>query len=96
MDYTMYLAGVLAVLGLFVQFLRGQRSVPEFWTYIIAVGLALGGYALCHPFGTDWRLEWIQGIISLPGNFAAVLGGTFAASGSAKAGLAVFPVTNSK
>jgi hypothetical protein len=95
-DYTLYLSGVLAVLGLFVQFLRGQSKVAEFWTYAIAAVLALSGYALCHAFGHDVRLEIIQAVIAVPGNVAAVLGGTFAASGSAKAGLNVFPVTNSK
>lgn len=95
-DYTLYLSGVLAVLGMFVQFLRGQRAVPEFWTYIIAVTMAIGGYSLCHAFGSDVRLEVIQALIAIPGNVAAVLGGTFAASTSAKAGIAVFPVTNSK
>jgi hypothetical protein len=96
MDYMIYLGGVLTVLGLPMQYLRGRKAVSESWTYILAVLLASGGYALCHVFGPDWRLEIIQGLIALVGNTGCVLGGTFVASGSAKAGLAVFPVTNSK
>lgn len=96
MDYAQFLPSVLFVLGSPVQYLRAYKGVPDFVTYIIAAVVAGGGYALCHSFTADIRLEIIQGLIWMPGGVGSMLGGTFAASGAAKAGLAVVPMTNSK
>lgn len=96
MNYEQFLPTVLFVLGIPIQFARAHKTFAEFWVYAIATVVALGGYFLCHTFTADLRLEIIQAIIWIPGGTASMLGGTFTASGAAKAGVSVIPITNSK
>lgn len=96
MDYAQYAPALLAVLGFALQWIRQYRQMSDWVPGLIAVALALGAYALVHPLTPDWRLEVITGIISVAGYTSSVLGGTFTASATAKSGLAIVPMTNSK
>lgn len=97
-DLAQFAPPLLLVAGAAFQWVRQFGHVHESWTYIYALLLAGGVYALTHTFtaGAGVRLEIITGILWLSGNFGTVLGGTFIASGVAKAGVAVVPLTNSK
>lgn len=88
---------IMAIFGACLQWARGFKKFTEFQYHVIAVVLAFGGYILFNPITlTDWRTATIQAIIGTAGNATSLWGGTFLASNSAKAGLAVFPVTDSK
>lgn len=97
-DLAQYAPPLLLVAGMAFQWIRQFGKVPDRWTYVYAIVLALGVYILTYDFTKQigWQLSVIQGLLWLSGNVGTVLGGTFIASGAAKAGLSVVPVTNSK
>ena len=97
-DLAQYAPMLLSVLGGAFQWVRQWRHINEAWTYVYAVALALVVYGLTYDFSVHvgTQLAIIKGILWVGGNFSTVLGGTFIASGAAKAGLAVVPMTNSK
>jgi hypothetical protein len=96
MDYTQFAPAVLGVCGFGIQWLRQYRGVSEWVPGIIAFALAVVVYLVVHPLSPDWRLEVLTGLLSIAGYTSAVLGGTYTASRSAAAGVALIPVTNSK
>ena len=88
---------VLAILGALMQYARGHARFPEWAYHLSAALLALLGYALfAQVMYPDWRETVIRGLVGVSGSILSVWGGTFVASNSAKAGVPVFPVTNSK
>lgn len=97
-DLAQYAPPLLLVAGAGFQWVRQFGNVPERWTYLYAIALALGVYVLTYDFTVQvgWQLAVIHGLLWLSGNFGTVLGGTFIASGAAKAGVAAVPMTNSK
>ena len=97
-DLAQYAPPLLLVAGGLFQWVRQYGNVPDRWTYVYAIALALGVYVLTYDFTAKIGLQLavIHGLLWLSGNTGTVLGGTFIASGMAKAGLSVVPVTNSK
>lgn len=96
MDYTQFAPAVLTVVGMSFQWIRQYVKNSEWIPVLLAVVLAAGVYLVVHPLTSDWRLELLVGIITIAGYAGSVLGGTYVASRSAAAGVAIFPVTNSK
>jgi hypothetical protein len=96
MDYTQFAPAVLGVCGIALQWIRQYQKNSEWIPAIIAVLLASGVYLVVHPITPDWRLEILNGVVTIAGYVSSVLGGTYAASRSAAAGVAFIPVTNSK
>lgn len=97
-DLAQYAPALLATLGGAFQWVRQWRKIDEAWTYIYAVGLALAVYALTYDFSVKMGLQLviIKGVLWIGGNMFTVLGGTFAASGAAKAGVAFVPLKDSR
>lgn len=97
-ELAQYAPPLLLVAGGAFQWVRQFGKVPDRWTYLYAIGLALGVYVLTYDFTSKlgWQLTVIHGLLWLSGNTGTVLGGTFIASGMAKAGVSLVPVTNSK
>lgn len=101
-DYSQYMALLLPLGGMALQYMRQHSAVKERWTVLSALGIAVAVYMLC----MDWtalpagagaiQKSLLDGLVWLGAAVPAVLGGTFAASKAASAGVAVFPVTNSK
>ena len=89
---------VMAILGACLQWARGFKKFTEFQYHLTAVLLALGAFILFTPTINlvDWRGAIIQALIGTAGNATSLWGGTFLASNSAKAGLTMFPTTDSK
>ena len=96
MDYEQFAPALLGVLGFALQWVRQYRSMGEWVPGVIAVMLAAGAWLLVHPLTDDVRMEVIIGIITVAGYTSSVLGGTFAASATAKSGVSIVPMTNSK
>lgn len=87
---------VMAILGALLQYYRGFKSLPEWGYHVAAVGLATIGYVLFTDIGLgNWKTATVRAIIGISGLTVSVWGGTFVASNSAKAGLVVFPKTDS-
>lgn len=98
MDYTQYAGPLLIIAGGAFQWARQFRAVREGWTYLFAAALASGVYALTYNYAAHVAPQEIiiKGLLWIAQNTATVLGGTFVASGMAKAGAAIVPLTNSK
>ena len=97
-EYAQFAGPLLALAGAAFQWVRQFSGVPERWTYVYALGFALGVYALCFDYTAHLAIQAviINGLLWLSGSVATVLGGTFTASSAAKAGVAAVPMTNSK
>ena len=97
-NLAQYAPPLLLAAGAAFQWVRQFNKVPDRWTYVYAVVLACGVYLLTYDFTVKvgLQLATIHGLLWLSGNVGTVLGGTFIASGAAKAGLSVVPATNSK
>lgn len=97
-EYAPFAAGLLSIAGGAFQWVRAHSSVKEVWTYIYALLLSVGVYALCFDYTVHKPVQGaiIAAIFWIAGNMSSVLGGTFMASSAAKAGLAAVPMTNSK
>lgn len=90
--------GVLAFLGMAIQFLRQYKSISDLWTVgggaigaILVWGLAADWMAA----GQDWQAFALRSILAVAGCIGAVLGGIFGAAKLGNSGV-VFPATNSK
>lgn len=96
--YAQYLPVLLPIVGVALQWLRQFSGVGERWTFAAAILGASGVYALCLDWSAQQAVQ--QGIIDfliwMASAVPSVLGGTFAASKAASAGLAVIPTTNSR
>lgn len=97
-EYAQFAGPLLAIAGMAFQWLRQFSGVKERWTYVYALALALGVYALCFDYTAHAPVQGsiISALLWLSGSIATVLGGTFTASSAAKAGLSAVPMTNSK
>lgn len=88
---------VMMLLGAIFQYARGYKSFSEVKYHGMAIALATGAYLLFTPIDVhDWRLAVAKGLLGVSGLATSFWGGTFLASNSAKAGITVFPLTNSK
>lgn len=108
-DLKHYLPGLLTAAGVILQFLMRQfQTAKDRAYYPVAFGLALGAYALVTPLVGGhvrvWFLDFTDWLV-VGGGLAMVCGGTFIASGAAKAIVArkpalannpLVPLTNSK
>ncbi len=102
LDYSQYMALLLPLGGAALQYFRAYSVVKERYTMLAAVAIAVIVYVLC----MDWtslpagagaiQKAILDALVWLGPAVASVLGGTFAASKAASAGLAIIPVTNSK
>ena len=97
-EYAQYSGLLLSAAGFAYQWVRARKAVAEGWTGVFAVGLALAVYALCFDYSKHEGVQHtiLFAVLWLIGNTTSVLGGTFAASAAAKAGVAAVPMTNSK
>jgi hypothetical protein len=97
-EYVQFAGPLLAIAGAAFQWVRQYNGVPERYTYVYALALAIGVYALCFDYTAHVAVQAaiINALLWLSGSVATVLGGTFTASSAAKAGLAAVPMTNSK
>lgn len=95
-EIQQYQPQVMAILGALLQYLRGFSKFPEWGYHAIAAVLAIFGYMLFNVPEGDWRTVVVKGLVGVSGLLVSVWGGTFAASGAAKAGAGFVPVTNSK
>lgn len=96
--YAQYLQVLLPVLGGGIQWLRQFSNVGERWTFLLAILGASAVYALCFQWTgvEDVQRALIEFLVWMASAVPAVLGGTFAASKAAQAGVAFIPTTNSK
>ena len=97
MDLQAMQPQVMAIFGAILQYFRAWKSFSEPVYHATAIVLAAAGYVLFNPLPSgDWRSEAVKAIIGISGLTISIWGGTFVASNSAKAGITVFPMTNSK
>jgi hypothetical protein len=79
-----------------LQYMRQYSAIKDRWVYLAALAFASAAYSLAHNFSNLWRMEVIEYLLWVSGGVSTVLGGTFAASHAAKAGIGFIPQTNSK
>lgn len=98
MDPMEFQPQVMGILGGLLQYLRGYKAFREWVYHVLAVAFASFGFVLFNPPPdlSDWRAFTIKYLVGVSGLLVSVWGGTFAASGAAKAGANFVPVTNSK
>lgn len=96
MNYEQFVGPLLMAFGGCLQWLRQYEVVKDRWVYILAAVLAGTAYILTHVLGSDWRWEVISLILFVSVNIGTILGGTFIASGLAKAGIKQIPLTSSR
>ena len=97
-EFAQFAGPLLALAGFAFQWVRQHSRISDGWTGIYAAMFACGVYALCFDYAATISVQHaiIQGLLWLSGAIPTVLGGTFTASGLAKAGVDVIPRTNSK
>lgn len=96
--YAQYLQVLLPVVGGSLQWVRQFSGLGERWTFIGALVGATAVYALCFDWtsAADVQKSIIEFVVWMASAVPAVLGGTFAASKAASAGVSFIPTTNSK
>lgn len=95
-DLQQFQPEIMGILGGSMQYLRGVSKFPEPVYHLMAVLFAAFGYFLFNvPDLSNWRAFTIKALIGTAGLLLPLWGGTFAASGAAKAGASFIPVTNS-
>lgn len=91
-----YLNQLLIGVGVLLQYVRAYSAVPE-WAYHIVCAVLVGAaWWITQDLAPDARTNVVKFLIWLPVGLSTAWGGTFAASGLAKAGVSAVPKTDSK